>query len=73
MSVRIEEILSLSVKDRLEPIEEIWGSIASKPESLPLTSAQREELDRRKHEHAVDPSAAQPWTEVHDRLLKRKK
>ena len=73
MSVRIEEILSLSVRDRLELIEEIWDSIASNPETVPMTSAQKEELDRRKLEHVIDPSAAKPWSEVRDRLLNRKK
>ena len=73
MSVRIEEILTLSVKKRLEILEEIWDSIASDPEVIPLTAAQRRELDRRKREHRSDPSAAKPWSEVRDTLLKRKK
>jgi len=73
MSVRIEEILTLSVKKRLEIVEEIWDSIVSDPEAIPLTSAQRRELDRRKREHRSDPSAAKPWSEVRDRLQKRKK
>ena len=64
MSVPIEEILNLSIKRRLELIEEIWDSIASNPEAVPLTSAQRRELDRRKREHRSDPSAARPWSEV---------
>jgi len=33
MSVPIEEILNLSIKKRLELIEEIWDSIASNPGS----------------------------------------
>jgi len=73
MSIRIEDILSLSVKKRLELIEELWDSIVADPASIPLTSAQRSELDRRKREHRNDPSAAKPWPEVRDRLLKRKK
>ena len=73
MSVPIEEILNLSIKKRLELIEEIWDSIASNPEAVPLTSAQRRELDRRKREHRSDPSAAKPWSEVRVRLQKRKK
>jgi len=73
MSVRIEEILSLSVKRRLQLVEEIWDSIALYPEAIPLTSAQRRELDRRKRERRRDPLAAKPWSEVRDRLQKRKK
>jgi putative addiction module component (TIGR02574 family) len=73
MSVSIEEILNLSVKRRLEVIEKIWDSIASDQEAIPLTSAQRKELDRRRAEHRADPSAAVPWADVRSRLQKRKK
>lgn len=54
MSVAIEEILKLDVKERLELIEEIWDSIAAHPDAIPLTAAQRKELDRRKREHRRD-------------------
>jgi putative addiction module component (TIGR02574 family) len=73
MSVAIEEILNLGVKERLELIEEIWDSFAAHPEALPLTIAQRKELDRRKRVHKQDPSAAKPWSEVHNRPEKRNK
>jgi putative addiction module component (TIGR02574 family) len=73
MSVSIEEILNLSVKKRLEVIEEIWDSIASDDDAVPLTSAQRKELDRRRAEHKADPSATVPWSEVRSRLQKRKR
>lgn len=73
MSVAIEEILNLGVKERLALIEEIWDNIAVHPEALPLTAAQRKELDRRKREHRQDPSAAKPWLELHNRLEKRNK
>ena len=73
MSVAIEEILTLGVRERLELIEEIWDSIASHPEAITLTAAQRKELERRKREHKRDPSRAKPWSEVHKRLEKRHK
>jgi putative addiction module component (TIGR02574 family) len=49
-------------------IEELWDSICESPEDLPLTEAQREELDRRLQAHAAEPDAAKPWPEVRDRL-----
>jgi putative addiction module component (TIGR02574 family) len=73
MSVRIEEILSLSVKKRLEILEEIWDSIAADPDAIILTTAQKKELDRRKREHRADPTAAMPWSKVRSRLQNRKK
>lgn len=73
MSVAIEEILNLGVKERLELIEEIWDSIAAHPEAIPLTASQRDELDRRRREHKQDPSRARPWSQVHSELKRRTK
>jgi putative addiction module component (TIGR02574 family) len=73
MSVAIEEILNLGVKERLELIEEIWDSIAAQPEAIPLTASQRKELDRRRREHKRDPSRARPWSQVHNDLKSRTK
>ena len=47
MSAVPEEIRNLSVEDRLRLAEDIWESIRSDPDSVPLTHAQRAELDRR--------------------------
>ncbi len=65
MSVAIQEILNLGVKERLELIEEIWDSIAEHPEAVPLTVAQRKELDRRKRVHKLthpQPSLGRKYT-----------
>ena len=69
---QIEEILNLSVEERIQLVEAIWDSIADNPESLPVTEAQRRELDHRLSEHLRDPEAARPWPEVRE-SLKRKK
>ena len=47
MTIRIDEIRSLSVKERLRLLGEIWESLSAEPAELPLTAAQRRELDRR--------------------------
>lgn len=63
-----KEVLSLPVGDRLELMEELWESIVNEPDALPLTDAQRAELDRRLARHEADPDAAAPWEEVRARL-----
>lgn len=40
-------ILQLSIAERIQLVEDIWDSIATAPEALPVTQAQRDELDRR--------------------------
>jgi putative addiction module component (TIGR02574 family) len=41
------DIASLSPEQRLQLLEQIWDSLATNPESVPVTAAQREELERR--------------------------
>ncbi len=69
---QLEEILSLTVEERIQLVEAVWDSIAQHPESLPVTEAQRKELDRRLADHLRDPKAARRWSEVRDSLARKK-
>lgn len=64
----MQEILKLSLSERLRLVEEIWDSIAASPETLPVTDAQRRELDRRLAEYRSNPTAGRTWQEVRDSL-----
>ncbi|MGH7253251.1 MAG: addiction module protein, partial [Nitrospiraceae bacterium] len=37
----------LSIQERLQLLEQLWDSLRETPGAVPLTDAQREELDRR--------------------------
>ncbi|MBI4458865.1 MAG: addiction module protein [Acidobacteria bacterium] len=67
-SVDIREILKLSVAERIELVEAIWDSIVAVPESLPLTAAQKRELERRLAEYQKNPEAGRTWEEIRDSL-----
>lgn len=67
-SVDVEEILKLSVSERLRLVESIWDSIAESPDTLPLTDAHRQELDRRLGDYRSNPKAGRTWQEVLDSL-----
>lgn len=41
------DIAKLSPEERLELLEQLWDSLCDTPEAIPLTGAQRQELDRR--------------------------
>jgi putative addiction module component (TIGR02574 family) len=58
------DIASLSSEERLRLLEQLWESLSATPEAIPLTSAQREELDRRLDELDRDGPAGIPWDEV---------
>ena len=62
-----------SVEDRLRLVQEIWDSIAAIPEEIPLTEAQRGELERRLAAHAANPQDVVPWEEVKAKALARAK
>jgi putative addiction module component (TIGR02574 family) len=63
----------MSIEDRLALVQEIWDSITANPEQVPLTEAQRRELERRLEAHAANPSAVIPWEEVKAQALARAK
>lgn len=65
------DILELSVAERILLVEDIWDSIAEAPETLPLTAAQKEELNRRLAAYHQDSSAGSPWHEVVARIKSR--
>ncbi len=69
---QLDEILSLSVEERIQLVEAIWDSIAEHPESLPVTDAQRKELDRRLSDHLREPEAARSWSQVRKSLGRKK-
>jgi len=68
MSISSDELRELSVAERLELIEVIWDSIVDEPDSLSLTDAQRQELDRRLDNYARQRPRLRSWDEVRARL-----
>jgi putative addiction module component (TIGR02574 family) len=51
----VATMLSLSVEERMRPLERIWDSLATASDHLPLSDAHRALLDERSAEHAKDP------------------
>jgi putative addiction module component (TIGR02574 family) len=54
----------MSVAECILVVEEIWDSIAETPEEVPVTHAQRHELNRRLQAYRENPDAALTWEEV---------
>lgn len=66
-----DEIARLPVEERLRLVEDIWESIRANPDELPMTGAQRAELDRRLAAHAADPGTAEDFDSVLARIRNR--
>ena len=70
MSTQLSEILQLTIAERIQLAEDIWDSVAAFPEAIPLTDAQKEELDRRLQAYAKNPNEGIFWDELKDKLRK---
>ena len=58
------DITTLSREEQLQLLEKLWDSLSSTPEAVPLTDAQREELDRRLDELDREGPVGIPAEEV---------
>ncbi len=70
MSTELSEILQLSIAERIQLAEDIWDSIAAFPESVPLTDAQKQELDRRLQAYSQSPDEGISWEELKEKVRK---
>ncbi|PSB31870.1 addiction module protein [Stenomitos frigidus] len=62
------EISQLSIAERIQLAEDLWDSILEQQDELPLTDAQKRELDRRLELYQQDPTAGSTWEDVKQRL-----
>jgi len=65
------DISSLSPDERLELLEQLWDSLSSTPRAIPLTDAQREELDRRLDDLEREGPVGIPWEDVFRKITVR--
>jgi putative addiction module component (TIGR02574 family) len=66
----LESILEMSVAERVQLAQDIWDSVVVDSSKLPLTDAQRRELDRRLASYRADPTAGSSWELVRARISK---
>jgi putative addiction module component (TIGR02574 family) len=59
---------NLTIEERLRLVEDIWDSIASEQQALPLTEAQRIELDKRLAAWRVDKDPGRDAFAVLERI-----
>ena len=65
----IPEIQTLSPAQKFALAIELWDELASKPDDIPVTNEQLNELDRRFDEYQRDPDKVVTWEEVKARIL----
>ena len=67
------DIASLSTQERLELLEQIWDSLNATPETVPISQAQRQELERRIDDLDRDGPVGIPWDDVLRNIRSRSK
>ncbi len=70
MSLAID-IVKLAPSERLDLLGQLWDSLTTAPGALPLTSAQRDELDRRLDAPDHEGPSGIPWEDVMQRIRSR--
>ncbi len=73
ISLKSLGIEHLGIDERLTLVEDLWDSIAAESTAVPLTEAQRAELDRRIAEHEANPDDVVPWEEASASIAERLK
>lgn len=58
------DITRVSLDEQLDLLDELWQSLGRDPEALPLSDAQRSELDRRLDELEAEGAVGLTWDEV---------
>ena len=65
------DVRKLSADERLDLIEQLWDSLEA--DAVPVTDAQKAELDRRIDEMHADGDSGIPWSDVLDRIRHKSK
>jgi putative addiction module component (TIGR02574 family) len=68
-SLLSEQIMPLTVAERLQLIEEIWNSISNDESEIALTSAQQEEIERRLASYTDIKNQSKSWQEIKQKFV----
>lgn len=60
-TLAMTNVLSLSVPERIQLVEDIWDSIVEVPEEVGLTDELKIELDQRLVAYHQNPDEGSPW------------
>jgi putative addiction module component (TIGR02574 family) len=66
----LNQIIALSIQDRIRLVQAILDSIASEQDYLDLTDSQKQELDRRIDDYEANPDNVLTWEEVKASVVK---
>lgn len=63
------DVLTLSIPERIQLVEDIWDTIANEPEVIELTDKEKQLIDERLEAYHRNPDFGSPWDEVYQRII----
>ena len=67
----IPGLKNLSDSEKLLLINELWDSLSSQEDVLPVPESHKALLDERHRDHEANPEQGSTWKEVKSRILKK--
>ena len=67
----MQDILKLSIPERILMVEAIWDSIDKKDEQLELSAETKQLLDERLEAHKSNPEEGSSWNDVKARIKRQ--
>jgi putative addiction module component (TIGR02574 family) len=67
----MQDILKLSIPERILMVEAIWDSIDKKDEQIELSTETKQLLDERLEDHINTPNEGSNWNDVKARIKKQ--
>lgn len=71
MKAEFTQVFELTLSEKLQLVEDLWDSIASDPDLIPVLDWQKEELARRKVTYLQNPDAGSSWEAAKGRIRSR--
>ena len=68
MSTLLDEIQQLGIAERIQLVEDLWDSVASRTSNFPITDVQKAELDRRLAKRATAKSSGVSLDQIAQKL-----
>jgi len=72
ITTTLNQIIALSIQDRIRLVQAILDSIAAEQDYPDLTDSQKQELDRRIDDYEANPDNVLTWEEVKASVKARK-
>jgi putative addiction module component (TIGR02574 family) len=69
MNPQVADILELSVAEKIQLVEDIWDSIRRDADELPVSEAEKTELDKRLESYRQNPDEGIEWETLKRNLL----